>query len=86
MHETVDPVSTSALHVLPPPHVTVLLVPVEMLQLLLPSPVLVQFEMQVLAHVDWPAQLVVQPVPHEVVQSFFESQLDFTLRRQGARG
>ena len=79
VQDTVDPVSTSTSHPLPPPQVTVLLVPVEMVQLLLPSHVLMQFETHVMAHVDWPAQLVVQPVPHEVVQSFFESQLEVTL-------
>jgi len=75
VQSTVVPVSTVTLQVLPPPQVTVLLVPVETVQLLVPSQVVVQLDWQLLWHVDWPAQLVLQPVPHEPLQVFFESQL-----------
>jgi len=74
-HATADPVSTFTLHVLPPLHVTVLLVPVEMSQLLVPSHVVVQFEVQLPWHVDLPAQEVVQPEPQTALQVFFDSQL-----------
>ena len=47
VHATADPVSTFALHVLPPPQVTVLSIPVESVQLLVPSHVVVQFDRQV---------------------------------------
>jgi hypothetical protein len=43
-HETVEPVSTFTSHVLPPLQVTVLFVPVERVQVLVPSHVDVQFD------------------------------------------
>jgi hypothetical protein len=63
VQETVEPVSTVTLQVLPPPHVTVLLVPVDNVQLLVPSHVDEQFDVHVPVQVDLPAQVVVQPVP-----------------------
>jgi hypothetical protein len=78
VHATVEPVSTVTSHVLPPPHVTVLLVPVDTVQLLVPSQVVVQFELQLPTQVDWPSHVVVHPVPHVELHSFFESQLYVT--------
>jgi hypothetical protein len=53
---------------LPPPHVTVLLLPVVRLQLLVPSQVDVQFDEHTPVHVDFASHVVVQPVPQFVVQ------------------
>jgi len=47
VHDTVEPVSTLTSHALPPPQVTVLFVPVESAQLLVPSHVVVQFDKHV---------------------------------------
>ena len=49
---TVDPVPTCTSHVLPPPQVTVLSAPVDSMQLLVPSHVLVQFDVQLPWQVD----------------------------------
>ena len=51
-HETVEPVSTVTSHVLPPSHVTLLLVPVEIVQWLVPAHDHVQFDAQLPLHVD----------------------------------
>jgi hypothetical protein len=75
VHVTMDPVSTFTLQLLPPPHVTVLLVPVETVQLLVPSQVVVQFDKQLPWHVDLPAHDVVQPVPQIELQLFLEEQV-----------
>ncbi len=75
VQDTVEPVSTFTLHALPPPQVTVLSVPVESMQVLVPSHVVVHPDRQVPWHVDWPAHDVVQPVPHVEVHAFFELQL-----------
>jgi hypothetical protein len=50
---------------LPPPQLTVLSVPAETGQLLVPSHVVVQFDVQVPWQLDWPSQVVVQPVHAE---------------------
>jgi hypothetical protein len=78
VHDTVEPVSTVTVHDAPPPHVTVLLVPVEMLQLLVPVQVDVQFDVHVWLHVDCPLQLEVHPVLHVEVQVFLDSHLYVT--------
>jgi hypothetical protein len=44
--DTVDPVSTLTSQLLPPLHVTVLFAPAESMQVLTPSHVVVQFEVQ----------------------------------------
>lgn len=72
LQEIVDPDPTLTLHWLPPLQVTELFVPVETVQLLVPSQVVVQFEEQLPLHVDWPAQFEVQPVPHEMLQVFWD--------------
>ena len=72
---TFEPVSTLTVHVLPPLQVTVLFWPVETVQLLVPSHENVQFAVQFPSHLDWPAQLVVHPVPHDASHVFFDSQL-----------
>jgi hypothetical protein len=72
--ETVDPVSTVTSQVLPPAHLTWLSVPVDTVQWLVPAHDHVQFEVQLPLHVDCPSQFVVQPVPHEAVQVFFDVQ------------
>jgi hypothetical protein len=68
-------VSTVTVHEAPPPQVTVLFVPVEIVQLLVPVHVLVQFEVHVPLQVDCPLQLDVQPVPHVELHWFFDSHL-----------
>lgn len=75
VHDTVEPTSTSTLHVLPPAHVTALFVPVERVQLLVPAHDDVQFDVHVPLQVDWPSHVVVHPVPHVALQLFFEPQL-----------
>jgi hypothetical protein len=77
-HATVEPTSTVTLHELPPPQLTVLFVPVESAQLLVPSHFDVQFDWHVPVHVDFPAQVVLHPVPHVVVQWFWESHVNAT--------
>jgi hypothetical protein len=72
---TVDPVSTVTVHDAPPPQVTVLSVPVEIVQVLVPVHVEVQPEVHVPLHVDCPLQLDVQPLPHVVSQLFLDSHL-----------
>jgi hypothetical protein len=74
LQETVDPDPTVTLHWLPPLQVTELFVPVETVQLLVPSHVVVQLAEQLPLHVDWPAQFEVQPVPHAMLQVFFDWQ------------
>ncbi len=74
VHETVEPVSTVTWQLLPPPQVTVLLVPVETVQSLVPLHVVVQFEPHVPLHVDCPSHVVVQPVPHEESHVFLDWQ------------
>ena len=49
---TVEPVSTVTVHVLPPPHDTLLFVPVERVQSLVPVQLEVQFEVQLPAQLD----------------------------------
>lgn len=44
VHDTTEPVSTVAWHVLPPPQLTVLFVPVDSVHWLVPSHVVVQFD------------------------------------------
>jgi hypothetical protein len=73
------PAPTESLHVLPPPHVTLLFVPVERVHSLVPVHVDVQFDSHVPSHFDWPAQLVVQPVPHVESQVFFDLQSNVAL-------
>jgi hypothetical protein len=79
VQSTEDPVSTVTSHVLPPPHVTVLFEPVDTVQLLVPSQVVVQFDRHVPWHDDWPSQVVVHPVPHVALQVFLESHPYVTL-------
>jgi hypothetical protein len=62
------------LHLLPPSHVTVLFVPVESVQSLVPPHFDVQFEPQLPAHTDCPSHVLVHPVPQVRSQLFFESQ------------
>jgi hypothetical protein len=75
-HKTVLPGPTVKLHVLVPPQVTLPLMPAASAQVLPPVQVDVQFSLQLPEHCDWPAQLVVQPVPQVTLQSFFDSQLN----------
>jgi hypothetical protein len=70
---------SATLQELPPPHVTVLFAPASSEQLLVPSHVEVQFEPQLPAQEDWPAQLVVHPVPHVTSHVFLTAQLYATL-------
>ena len=63
---------------LPPPHVTVLLVPVSRMQSLVPVHVAVQFELQLPTHSDCPPHVVVHPVPHVELHGFFDWQLYVT--------
>jgi hypothetical protein len=72
--DTVEPVSTDTLQSLPPPQVTVLFTPVLSVHVLVPLHVDVQSDAQLPAHVDWPAQVFVHPVPHVRSQVPFESQ------------
>ena len=44
-----------------------------------PAQLVVQLEPQLPEHVDWPAQLVVQPVPQFTLQSFFDWQSNVAL-------
>jgi len=67
LQETVDPEPTVTLHWLPPLQVTELFVPVETVQLLVPSHVVVQLDEQLPLQVDCPAQFDVQPVPHAML-------------------
>jgi hypothetical protein len=67
-------VSTDSLQSLPPPQVTVLSTPVLIVHVLVPSQVELQFAVQLPAHVERPAQVFVQPVPHVRSQVFLESQ------------
>jgi hypothetical protein len=62
------------LQVLVPSHVTLLSLPAERLQLLPPPHVDVHEAPQLPAHDDWPAQLVVQPVPQSTAQVFLDVQ------------
>lgn len=64
---------------LPPPHVTLLFVPVESVHSLVPVHVDVQLDSHVPSHFDWPAQFVVQPVPHVESQVFFDLQSNVAL-------
>ena len=52
VHESVDPSPSVTAQSLPPPHVTVLFVPVSMVQSLVPVHVAVQFDSQVALQVD----------------------------------
>jgi hypothetical protein len=74
VHAMVDPLSTFTLHVLPPPHVTALSIPVETVQRLVPSQRVVQLERQLPSQVDLPEHAVVQPVPQIELQVFLEEQ------------
>ena len=76
---SVDEVSSVTVHLLPPPHVTLLFVPVESLHSLVPLQVEVQFDSQLPSQVDCPAQLVVQPVPHVESHVFFDSHENVAL-------
>jgi hypothetical protein len=75
----VDPLPRVRLHVLPPPHVTVLFSPVSSVHSLVPLHVAVQFEVQLPTHSDWPLHVVVHPVPHVESHVFFDWQLYVTL-------
>jgi hypothetical protein len=74
VHETVEPLSTVTSHELPPAHVTVLPVPVAMLQVLVPAQLVVQLDPHELVHDDLPSHVVVQPVPQVEVHVLFEVQ------------
>jgi hypothetical protein len=76
---SVEPVPSEMLQSLPPPQVTVLLVPVVRLHVLVPSQVDVQFEEHEPAQVDLPAQSVVHPVPHVESHVFIVLQSKVTL-------
>jgi hypothetical protein len=75
VQETVEPVSTVTVHLLPPPQVTLLFVPVESVHSLVPVQVDEHPSVHVPVQVDWPLQVVVQPLPHVVSQLFFDSHL-----------
>jgi hypothetical protein len=60
---SVDPEPTVAVQLEPPPHVTVLFVPVATVQVLVPVHDVLQFDEQLPSHVDFPEQVAVQPVP-----------------------
>jgi hypothetical protein len=72
LQETVEPEPTVTLHWLPPLQVTELFVPVETVQSLVPSHVVVQLDEQLPLQVDCPAQFEVQPVPHEMLHMFWD--------------
>ena len=79
VHPIVEPVSSVTLHALPPPQLTVLLVPVDNVHVLVPVQLEVQFEPQLPTQFDWPAQLLVHPVPQVRLQVFFVWQSNVTL-------
>lgn len=81
---TVDPVSTSTLQPLLPSHVTLLFVPVVIVQSLPPAQFVVQFDSHVETHVDCPSHVVLQPVPHDALHVFFDVQSYETLFGGGA--
>jgi hypothetical protein len=58
-----EPVSRLTVHVLPPPHVTWLLVPVVSVHWLVPAQVDVQFDVQLPAQFDRPSHVLVHPLP-----------------------
>jgi len=74
-HVSVEPWSRVIVHLLPPSHVTLLSVPVDSVQSLVPPQLEVQFELQVPAQTDCPSHVLVQPVPQVVLQLFCSSQL-----------
>ena len=78
VHPIVEPVSSVTLHALPPPQLTVLLVPVDSVHVLVPVPRDVQFEPQLPSQFDWPEQLLVHPVPQVRSQVFLVWQLNVT--------
>ena len=78
-----EPVSSVTVQELPPPQVTLLFTPVTRLHVLVPVHVEVQLDSQLPSQMDWPPQLVVQPVPQVESHVFFDSHLYETLSGGG---
>jgi hypothetical protein len=79
VHDSVEPAPTLTLQVLPPPQLTLLSTPASRLHVLVPSQTVVQFEPHVPPQEDCPAQLLVQPVPQDRLQLFFDWQSSVVL-------